>query len=117
MAIHDSFDDLFDDVVPLAEAAQELPGRPHTSTLLRWGKGIRGVKLSLLRIGARHYVSRRALKEFIAALTAATEQPSCSQPTVTHRRSQLENAERELNSHFDPVNARSRKPRKTHPPP
>ncbi|MFM9961474.1 MAG: DUF1580 domain-containing protein [Planctomycetaceae bacterium] len=38
-------DESFDDVVPLTEAAQELPGRPHPSTLLRWAKGIRGVKL------------------------------------------------------------------------
>lgn len=67
-------------LLTLAAAAKALPGRPHISTLLRWGRvGVHGVRLALVKVGGRWAVSRAALDEFIAATTAASD---CSRPAV-----------------------------------
>jgi hypothetical protein len=65
----------------LSQAAQELPGRPHVSTLWRWSRrGVRGVTLETVSIGGRRYTSREALGRFTAALsdhhTASGPRPS-----------------------------------------
>lgn len=106
-------DDSLEDLMSVTEAAQTLPGRPHPGTLIRWGKGIRGIKLPFKRIGGRLFVSRAALLEFIDALTAASDDSSNYLPTVGNRRSKVERAERELATHFDLASGKSRESRKT----
>ncbi len=93
--------DPFSDLVKLSVAARELPDPPHTSTFIRWSsRGIRGIKLRLVRIGGRHYVSRSALKEFFEALSAAPIGPT--NETITASQQARNNvAERELDARFN----------------
>jgi Protein of unknown function (DUF1580) len=52
------------------EAARELPGSRHVSTLHRWRRcGIRGNKLETLVIGGRRYTSLAALQRFAQLTT------------------------------------------------
>ena len=58
---------LAEDTLSLPQAARELPGTPDPSTLWRWAtRGVKGVKLETVRIGAgRVYTSRQALTRFL----------------------------------------------------
>ncbi|MEO1525808.1 MAG: DUF1580 domain-containing protein [Planctomycetota bacterium] len=59
---------LAEDVVSFAQAAKELPSNPNPSTLYRWAsRGVRGVKLEVVRIGERQFTSRQALHRFLNA--------------------------------------------------
>jgi hypothetical protein len=52
-------------IVPLREAAELIPGRPHYSTLRRWQHaGLRGVCLETVLIGGRCFTSREAIRRF-----------------------------------------------------
>ena len=63
-----------EELFTLKQVAESLPGRPARSTVWRWCRtGIRGVRLTSVVIGAKRYTSFRALAEFSAALTAASE--------------------------------------------
>lgn len=60
------------------QAATELPflqrkGRPPSFvTLVNWSKrGVRGIRLEVLRLGGTTMTSREAVKRFIAKLTRA----------------------------------------------
>ena len=72
-----SLDPLADDLLPLAEAARTLPrlrnGRPVSpSTLWRWSaRGLRGVKLRVVRVGHVACTSKSALRQFFADVEAA----------------------------------------------
>ncbi len=56
---------LTEDVLSMSEAAQEIPGRPHVSTLWRWAhRGLKGEKLETLKIGGRTVTSRQAITRF-----------------------------------------------------
>lgn len=62
-------------VVPLSQAADELPRRrkgrkTHISTLYRWATvGCRGVVLETIQIGATRCTSREALQRFFERLS------------------------------------------------
>lgn len=58
-------------LITLSEAAKLLPGRPAASTLWRWSRGLRGVRLATVLIGGKRYTNRSAIQKFSAALTAA----------------------------------------------
>ncbi len=61
-------------VLGLSEAAQLLPGQPHTSSLWRWAsRGRNGHRLETLLIGGRRYTSVEALQRFADALTAQAD--------------------------------------------
>jgi len=65
-------DILDEDMLPLTDAAKELPDRPHCGTLHRWRtRGIRGVKLEAALIGGRWFTSRQALRRFVRNTTLA----------------------------------------------
>jgi len=59
-------------LVPISQALAMFPGRrPHISTVWRWGqKGVRGVKLEIVRVGGRAYVSLGAIDRFVSATSA-----------------------------------------------
>lgn len=88
------------DLMTLDEAAKLLPGQPHVSTLHRWrGRGIRGVRLTTVRIGGRRYVSRTSLEQFAADVTAASDLTAPhSHAATASRLTQMSAAERELNN-------------------
>lgn len=65
-------DDSESEFIPINEASQFIPGRPHRATVWRWAlKGIRRnaatVKLNTIAVGGRRFTS----KEFIAAFLLA----------------------------------------------
>ena len=70
-------DILTEDVISLAEAAKQLPGRrggkrPHVSCLYRWTiGGCRGVVLESVQVGGARCTSRQALARFIERLSVA----------------------------------------------
>jgi len=89
-----------DEHLTLPEAAKSLPGRPHLSTLHRWRlRGVRGVRLQTELIGGRRYTTRRWLREFRAATTAAGDPHAApaTAPTRDRERS-IRAAEAELDA-------------------
>jgi hypothetical protein len=68
-------------LITFAQAAKLRPpsrgGRPtHVSTICRWAtRGIRGVKLEVIRLGCVTYTSREAMQRFAEALTLETPRP------------------------------------------
>ncbi len=54
----------------LAKASPDFPGRPHTSTLLRWAlRGVKGIKLETVIVGGRRFTSLEAIQRFIERLS------------------------------------------------
>lgn len=86
----------------LKDAANQLPNRPHVSTLWRWHKrGVRGIRLETVVIGGQRYTSSEAVQRFVDATTAAHDRGAAlpSTPineTLRRRRAAIERAEREL---------------------
>ena len=61
-----------EDLIPLAEAGQIIPGVRHPSTVWRWvNVGRYGVKLESLEVGGVTYTSRSAIQDFCEEITAA----------------------------------------------
>ena len=95
-------DHLADDLMPLAKAARSLPplrsGRPVSpATLWRWSaRGLRGVRLQIVRLGGTACTSPGALREFFAAVEAARTQPR--QDPVPPQPSRAAGAAEELTS-------------------
>jgi hypothetical protein len=64
-----------ENVLSLTDAAAMLPRRragrkPHISTLYRWAqRGVRGVRLEILKVGATTCTSTEALQRFCERLT------------------------------------------------
>ena len=69
--------DATEELLTLAAATRELPGRVHPSTIWRWARnGVRArnglrVRLAHRRLGRRVYVTREALHDFSRALAEA----------------------------------------------
>jgi len=63
-----------ENLISLAAAPAEVPGRPHSATLQRWRlKGLCGVKLETVLVGGRRFTSREALERFFNRVTAARD--------------------------------------------
>lgn len=68
-----------DELLPLNRLTREIPGNPSPATVWRWiTKGLKGIeeqapriKLKAVYCGSRPFVSRAAITEFFAAVTAA----------------------------------------------
>lgn len=59
---------LAEDMIPLKEVRDELPGRIDISTIWRWAqRGVGGIKLETVKIGGKKLTSRQALTRFISA--------------------------------------------------
>jgi len=66
--------EVFDEeMIPFAAAIRLLPGRPHISTGYRYAlRGYHGIVLRTWLCGGRRFTSRVALREFIDAVTEAS---------------------------------------------
>ena len=70
-------------IISFSEAAKLLPTHPHARTIWRWGrKGVRGIKLEVLRLGGRFVTSIQALERFGRALAETDAEPTTT-ATVT----------------------------------
>lgn len=79
------------------QASKVLPGHPHVSTLHRWRlRGVKGVKLETMLVGGRRFVSRDALAQFVASVTAKAEAEPPPARTPRQRQRAIEAAEREF---------------------
>lgn len=86
-------------LVLLSKASPHVPGRPHTSTLIRWAdRGTRGVKLETVLVGGRRFTSLEALERFFAATTAAADGQDPSPRTAARRARDIATAERRLHA-------------------
>lgn len=99
-------DALNEDIITLAAAASEIPGRSgrglNGCTIWRWhARGIRGIRLETLMIGGIRYTSREALQRFFAATTAAAEGSHSMSQITDARESAILAAERQLESPLD----------------
>ena len=76
-------------IASLAALARSLPagrtGRPtHPSTLYRWSqRGLRGVRLEILRVGGRTCSSHEALQRFFDALSRAASGTPTTSPSTS----------------------------------
>ncbi len=85
-----------DEYLSLSQAARELPGRPHVSTLHRWRlRGVRGARLRTCLVGGRRFTTRDWLEEFIEA-TSQSGGGSHSPRTNRLRDAAIKRAETEL---------------------
>lgn len=94
-------DELPVDLIPLMDVPKYLPTRPHASSVFRWmDRGCRGVKLPVVRIGGKTMVSRRALLDFIAAVSTRrrNEPPSSPPPATPARSARRDAAKRRLDA-------------------
>jgi hypothetical protein len=64
-------------LIPIAEAARLVPGRPHLATLHRWiARGCRGIRLESILVGGRRFTSREAIARFIQGTSAQRDSTS-----------------------------------------
>ncbi len=85
------------DLVPLSQAAKLFPRRRGNakvsmSTLWRWyTRGSRGVRLQVHRVGGQVYVTREAVRDFIAARSSSADRaPQAPAPSTRSRRAMKE---------------------------
>ena len=70
----------------LSKAAADVPGRPHSSTLMRWWRrGVKGVKLETVVVGGRRFTSIEAIQRFIEALSAPHSTQGSPVRQLSHR--------------------------------
>lgn len=86
-----SIDTQIEDLITLAYASQNFPGRPVAlQTIHRWRlNGVRGVKLETCLIGGIRYTSHQAIQRFIEAQNAG---PSETTPTISPSQRQRQSA-------------------------
>ena len=57
-------------IIPIRQASQVLPGNPHLSTIYRWIRyGYQHVYLETLMVGGRRFTTHEALQRFVDKLT------------------------------------------------
>lgn len=82
-------------VIPIAEAAQHVPGRPSVPTLWRWVlKGTRGGKLDSILVGGRRFTSLEAIQRFCEQGTAPNPEAHRVR-TSAQREREMSKADRE----------------------
>jgi len=103
------------DHIPLSEAAQLIPGRPHTSAVWRWCRnGIltrsgERIRLAHVRVGGRLFTSRSAIEQFVQATTASDcEYFEPSETRSEHRRNASSLAQEKGGGDAIPFDALSR---------
>jgi hypothetical protein len=81
----------------LTKASADVPGSPHTSTVIRWAlRGLRGVRLETILVGGRRYTSVEAIERFLERLNEPSIAPV---PSVSRSRQEdIARANRQLDA-------------------
>ena len=70
----ENMDTDFEDLIPLQAVCRLIPGGVHISSIHRWRlRGVRGVRLQTVLLGGRRFVSKAALEDFFAQVSAAAD--------------------------------------------
>jgi len=100
-------------LIPLREVPRLLPCRPngktiHISAVYRWAqRGVRRVRLEVLRIGGTTYTTREALQRFAEHLTGCPDQAEIPvRPTTRTRQRQIDRAAGRLDELLAPTRRR-----------
>lgn len=80
-----------EEFIPLKEASQHIPGRPHLATVYRWVNR-RKSPLETFKVGGRVFTTKEAIHRFIQNCSDPTTQPV----TTREQKRRLREAEREL---------------------
>lgn len=90
-------------LIALREAPRHLPARPngkrvHISACYRWiNRGVRGVRLEVIRVGGSTYTSLEALQRFADHLgTPSCPRTSAYAPPTRTRQMQIDHASKRL---------------------
>ncbi len=71
--------ELDEEFLPLTQAPQHIPGRPHVTTVWRWvNRGVRGHRLEAVAVGGRVFTTRQAIQRFLESLNRTRTEPSPS---------------------------------------
>ena len=102
-----------ENLIPLRAVPRHLPPRPngkrlHVSAIYRWAqRGVRGVRLELIRIGGTAYTTREALQRFAEHLTGRQEQSGLAPPpTSRSRQRRVDRARERLDALLGPTSTR-----------
>ena len=61
--------------ISLAQAAQQIPGRPSIQSVNRWSlRGVRGVRLRTIRAGGGVYTPAESVAEFLRELNESADE-------------------------------------------
>lgn len=77
-------------ILSLKDSCDCFPGRDHVhiSTVQRWRlRGVRGVRLEVVRVGGKTFTTREAISRFIAAQNQDTSAPLTLSPNQRQRQS------------------------------
>lgn len=91
-----------EELVSLRDVPKLLPAkgngkRIHISAVYRWvQRGIKGIRLEVIRIGGTSYTSREALQRFASPRGGVQAEPSVNYSAL--RRRQIEAAEKQLDA-------------------
>lgn len=89
-------DILREQLITFAELARSLPRRRsdrsvHLATIHRWrSRGLKGIRLEGVRVGAAWHTSREAFRRFTDRLTELATSEEVSLPSNSHKQSYIE---------------------------
>lgn len=85
-----------EDIFPVSEAPQHIPGRPGKASVWRWVlTGVGGIKLESILIGGKRFVSAESIQRFCDRRTAVADGAEPDAPTPRQREAEISSAERE----------------------
>ena len=86
-----------EDIFPVSEAPQHIPGHPSKASVWRWVlKGVGGVKLESILIGGKRFTSAESIQRFCDRRTAAADGDPAPTRTSGQREREIAAAEQEL---------------------
>lgn len=89
-------------LIPIGDVPSRLPPRPngkrvHISAIYRWmSRGVRGIKLEVIKVGGSTYTSLEALQRFADWLSNRTDDSNAIKMPAPARRREIEKAQREV---------------------
>ena len=88
-----------EDIFPVSEAPEHIPGHPSKASVWRWVlTGVGGVRLESILIGGKRFVSAESIQRFCDRRTAAANGDTSPVRTSRQRERAMQQAEREFDA-------------------